>query len=285
MHPKPEENGEFRARACRQQLAAAGQSVAVTLVCCSGVRRWRWTPFALYSLAMSHAARQAAAPPPNSATQRCNVLVTGFGAFPGVRINPTARLMALVSARLGRGFSGLTARGGQLTVRYDRARRELATLLDETRPDAVLLLGVAARSRMVRVERYARRLDSPLHPDAGGTGGAAHAGGSDLPLSSTAALGPALCALRRAGIRSRLSASAGRYLCNAVYAAALDAAEGRPVLFVHVPWLRPSPGAVPARRVARWRPDEQALAEALAVIATRLAIAARCRRLAQQAPA
>jgi pyroglutamyl-peptidase len=227
-------------------------------------------------------AGQATAPHQRPTGQGHTVLVTGFGPFPGVRINPTGRLMELVSRRLARGFSGITAHGGRLTVRYALARAELEALLADARPEAVLLLGLASRSRMVRVERHARRLDSPLHPDAGGTGGAAHAPGSDLPLTSTAALGPALAAMQRAGIRARISPSAGRYLCNAVYAAALERAAGRPVLFVHVPWLRHQPGTVPARRVARWRPAEQALVAALTAIAVQMATDARCRRLAQR---
>lgn len=227
-------------------------------------------------------AGQAPAPHHHPTGQGQTVLVTGFGPFPGVRINPTGRLMELVSRRLARGFSGITAHGGCLTVRYALARVQLEALLADARPDAVLLLGLASRSRMVRVERHARRLDSPLHPDAGGAGGAAYARGSDLPLTSTAALGPALAAMQRAGIRARLSPSAGRYLCNAVYVAALEKAAGRPVLFVHVPWLRPRPGTVPAGRVARWRPAEQALVAALASIAAQMASRARCRRLAQR---
>jgi pyroglutamyl-peptidase len=226
-------------------------------------------------------AGQATAPHHRPPGQGHTVLVTGFGPFPGVRINPTGRLMEMVSRRLAHGFSGMTAHGGRLTVRYAMARVQLEALLADARPDAVLLFGLASRSRMVRVERHARRLDSPLHPDAGGAGGAAHARGSDLPLTSTAALGPALAAIQRAGIRARISPSAGRYLCNAVYAAALERAAGRPVLFVHVPWLRPRPGTVPAWRVARWRPAEQALVAALASIAVQMATSARCRRLAQ----
>jgi pyroglutamyl-peptidase len=226
-------------------------------------------------------AGQATAPHHRPTGQGHTVLVTGFGPFPGVRINPTGRLMEMVSRRLAHGFSGMTAHGSRLTVRYGLARVQLEALLADARPDAVLLFGLASRSRMVRVERHARRLDSPLHPDAGGAGGAAYARGSDLPLTSTAALGPALAAIQRAGIRARISPSAGRYLCNAVYAAALERAAGRPVLFVHVPWLRPRPGTVPAWRVARWRPAEQALVAALASVAVQMATSARCRRLGQ----
>jgi pyroglutamyl-peptidase len=205
------------------------------------------------------------------------ILVTGFGPFPGVKINPTARLMARVVARLARA-PGLQASGGRLTVTYAAARAELRDLTRRRRPDAILLLGLAARARWVRVERFARLNDSPLHPDAVGRGGGAEAravGDGLLPLKATAALEPALAALRRAGLRARLSPSAGRYLCNAVYAEALGAAAGRPVLFIHVPWPRAHAGPAPRRRIKPWRPSPVALERALTQVARGLAIAAR----------
>lgn len=215
------------------------------------------------------------------------LLVTGFGPFPGVRINPTARLMARVVARLARA-PGIMASGGRLTVTYAAARAELRELTDRRRPGAILLLGLAARARWVRVERFARLNDSPLHPDAEGKGGGADGGvgGGGIagtravgtgaqPLKATAALEPALAAFRRAGLRARLSPSAGRYLCNAVYAEALGAAAGRPVLFIHVPWPRAHAGPAPRGRVKPWRPAQAALERALTQVARGLAVAAR----------
>jgi pyroglutamyl-peptidase len=204
------------------------------------------------------------------------LLITGFGRFPGVRVNPTARLAADVAARLtARG--SVAARAVVLPVRYDRALAALAEADARWRPEAVLMLGLAARARWVRVERYGRRSSSVLHPDAAGRAGGGPLAGSAQPLTATAALGPALAALRRAGVRTQLSASAGRYLCNAAYAAQLAAARGRPVLFVHVPWPRPAPGQTPRARVARWRPGVAQLGHALRDVAAQLRRAARLR--------
>jgi pyroglutamyl-peptidase len=160
-------------------------------------------------------------------------------------------------------------------VRYDRAMAALAEADARWRPEAVLMLGLAARARWVRVERYGRRSSSVLHPDAAGRAGGGPQAGSAQPLRATAALGPALAALRRAGVRTQLSASAGRYLCNAAYAAQLAAARGRPVLFVHVPWPRPASGQTPRARVARWRPGVAQLGHALRDVAAQLRRAAR----------
>ncbi len=102
----------------------------------------------------------------------------------------------------------------------------------------------------------------------------------DLPRRSTAAVEPALAALRQMGLRARFSASAGRYLCDSSYALALKALAGSgvPVLFVHVPWLRPAAGQRPSGRVAGFRPGSEPLARALAQIGTGMARTGRGNR-------
>lgn len=213
------------------------------------------------------------------------VLITGFGAFPGVRLNPTLRLMRRISHSVGRGFHGVSASGTELTVRYSHAPRELAAADALALPDAMLLLGLAARARRVRVEQFARVLDSPLQRDASGASGASGSvprSSGTMPLRATAQVGPALAALRSAGIAAGLSANAGRYLCNAVYAAALQQSAGRPVLFVHMPWPRAHPGTVPMGRSKGWQPSHARLAKALSRIAIMLALQARRTRLAQR---
>ncbi len=214
-------------------------------------------------------------------TPSIRILVTGFGRYPGVRVNPTAALMRRVVARLNRSGRAGMARGGELTVSYARARHELDALLTAWTPDAMLLLGLAARARCVRIERHGRRLDSRLHPDSAGAAGQAHAARSDIPLNATGLIQPALHAALRRGIRARLSPSAGRYLCNAVYASALEKAAGRPVLFVHVPFPRGWQGSRRRRPGIDWRPSMLQLERALADIATGLALQARRSRMAR----
>lgn len=201
-----------------------------------------------------------------------DILVTGFGPFPRVRINPTTRLAQAVAAGLKR--SGLDAQALVVETSYGTGLPALRSNLSKLRPKAVLMLGLAARARHVRVELFARGHASPLHPDAaGGTPRAGAAHGRALPLRTTANAQGALSALRRRGIRSRLSPSAGRYLCDACYAAALTVTggAGTPVLFVHVPWLRPGAGLSPKARVARFRPGTAALIGSLAAIGAALA--------------
>lgn len=207
---------------------------------------------------------------------RPDVLVTGFGPFPHVRVNPTDRLALEITARLRR--LGVAAEALILETSYAGGLPALRAHLAEVKPRAVLMLGLAARSRFVRVELFARGRSSRLHADARGSAPAAPCSGGSLPRRTSASAGMALAALRRAGIRSRLSPSGGRYLCDAGYALALDACDRQaPVIFIHIPWPRPKPGTMCAGAVAGFRPGRERLAAALAGLGRSLSITGRNR--------
>ncbi|WP_439497362.1 pyroglutamyl-peptidase I family protein [Bosea sp. (in: a-proteobacteria)] len=204
-----------------------------------------------------------------------DILVTGFGPFPHVRVNPTTILAREIARRLRRG--GLDAQALVLETSYSGGLPALRAFLADRKPRAILMLGLAARARFVRVELFARGRSSQLHPDAtGGTAGRASASRA-LPARTTTNAEGALAILKRRRLRSRLSPSAGRYLCDACYAVALaaDSREKVPVLFVHVPWLRPAAGRKPAGRVPAFRPDAASLGAALAEIGRMMARAGR----------
>lgn len=194
---------------------------------------------------------------------RPDILVTGFGPFPRVRVNPTTALARAVASRLQ--AAGFAAEALILETSYAGGLPRLRAHLAEVRPRAILMLGLAARARKIRVELFGRGHASPLHPDASGATPTARALAAALPLRTTANPQAALAALRRHGLRSALSPSAGRYLCDACYAAALrhDDSSGVPVIFIHVPWLRPVPGAKPQARVASFRPSTASLVASL----------------------
>lgn len=201
-----------------------------------------------------------------------DILVTGFGPFPRVRINPTTRLAQAVAVRLRR--VGLEAGVLVIETSYGAGLPALRAQLAAQPPKAVLMLGLAARARHIRVELFARGRSSALHPDAtGATPNTRPARSNALPLRATGQPVGALAALKRRGLRSALSPSAGRYLCDACYAAALAATRQTttPVLFVHVPWLRPEPGLRPRQRVAAFRPGARALTDSLTAIGSALA--------------
>lgn len=148
------------------------------------------------------------------------LLVTGFGSFPGMPRNPTERLVDTIGAAPPPGVHA-----HRLDTHWDVVDR-LPPMA--RRFDAVLMFGVAGRETMIRYERIATAIADP-HPDAAG----------DLPpvLARTRYTGfdvPVMVNLARAaGFPVRLSHSAGTYVCNAGFGAAL---AGNPMsLFVHVP--------------------------------------------------
>lgn len=199
------------------------------------------------------------------------LLVTGFGPFPGMPLNPSAalalRVGALVRRRLGPDHP---PRVLVLRTAYGALPEMLAPALAE-RPAAVLMIGVAGRSRRVRIEDCARGRGSRLHPDASGRVAGPEKGTAEtpLPLRSRKAA-PALAVLRRHGVAARRSHDAGRYLCNAGYHLALG--EDPAALFVHIP---PVPRTRRPRRGRAPRASEAALAAALCEVARGLLVRAR----------
>lgn len=148
------------------------------------------------------------------------ILVTGFGSFPGMPRNPTERLAAALAAAPPAGVD---------VIRLDTHWSVVDTLPTVARRyGAVIMFGVAGRETMIRYERIAT-------PQTGGQLDAANA--MPRPLARTRYTQfdvPELVReARAAGFPVRLSHSAGTYVCNAGYGAALC---GNPrALFVHVP--------------------------------------------------
>jgi pyroglutamyl-peptidase len=98
---------------------------------------------------------------------RKSLLVAGFGAFPGQRTNP-AELLTRRLERSKRVFAlaGIDLHTAVLPVDRLALSPTLSRLFAETYPDAVLLLGVAARRKRLTIETLARNRASILKPDA-----------------------------------------------------------------------------------------------------------------------
>ncbi len=191
------------------------------------------------------------------------LLVTGFGPFPSMPRNPSAAAARAVAASPRWRLHGVKTQALILTTAYGTLAREFDPPL-AARPDAVLMIGVAGRSKQVRVEWRATNRRSTLFPDVAGERAEMPVAGRSRPVRWTP-LPPRkmLLCLRRHGLPSRLSRDAGRYLCNAAYYRALG--TGLPVLFIHIP-KSPDPNR-PGRRAGHW---PQRLAAALAEIGLEL---------------
>jgi pyroglutamyl-peptidase len=171
------------------------------------------------------------------------LLVTGFGPFPGAPSNPTEPLVRRLTRRRRPAFADTQRVPHIFRTSYEAIERELPGLIARYRPDAILMFGLAARTRYLRIETQARNAISAVFADADGSKPAARTLAKDrASLQVRAPVMSLLRAARASGVPARLSRDAGRYLCNALFWHALEAklVNGRPrvVTFVHVPKLR-----------------------------------------------
>lgn len=194
-----------------------------------------------------------------------DLLVTGFGPFPRVPRNPSERLARAIAAHPRLRLRDIRAEALILETAYPAVDAALVPALRERRPAAVLMLGVAARRRVVTVETRALNRVSRLFPDASGRVAprVAFRPGGPLVRRSRAPVPALLRALRGAGLRADASRDAGRYLCNASSYAALEVGAA-PTVFVHVPLPR---GSGPRDRRPSLRAMERGLLEAALVLA------------------
>lgn len=132
------------------------------------------------------------------------VLVTGFEPFGRWRVNSSWEAVTLLERRLGP-----RVRVARLPVDRRRAAAMLTALLRQHRPAACLLTGLA-RGSGLRIERWARRPRSLAGADAPGR------------LAGSWPVVEQGLALRLSRLPCRISANAGRYVCDSTYWALLD---------------------------------------------------------------
>lgn len=208
------------------------------------------------------------------------VLVTGFGPFPGAPFNPSGPLVRKLAGRRRPAFADIRLLAHVFPTSYRAVDHDLPRLIVEHHPDAILMFGLATRSRHVRIETQARNTLSSF-PDASGRTAkasaiAAHARSS---LQVRAPRSVLLHAARRGRIPARLSRDAGRYLCNYLYWRGLEAAtqSGGPrlVVFIHIPNVRRTPVRKARKRGRLSQRDLATTGEAL-LFALVAALKTRC---------
>jgi len=169
------------------------------------------------------------------------ILLVAFGPFPGVPVNPSAALARQLARTRRPAWADLRLDLEILPTRWSALTR-LSQRIAATRPDGVLLLGVAARRRALCIEtravNAARRADAAHCPPPS----ARLVPGGPAALGTTVAVPRLVAAARTRFAPVRASRDAGRYLCNASYYRALAEAGAVPVVFVHVPGSRPQAG-------------------------------------------
>ena len=178
-----------------------------------------------------------------------DLLVTGFQPFAGSTQNPSAEIATALPKVLSALPGSPKVVAAVLPVVFEEAFTEVAELIAEHQPRAVLCLGQAEGRRAVSFERVALNFQDARIPDAKGAqpiagliaDGSAAAYFSTLPLEAMAE------AARHAGVPVEFSLTAGAYVCNDLFFRLqqhlLDA--GIPSGFVHVPIMESQVGEFP----------------------------------------
>jgi len=175
-----------------------------------------------------------------------NILLVGFGPFPGAPRNPSADLVKRLASRRRPALAATIRTAHIFATAYAAVDNELPKLFADN-PDIVLMFGLAARRRHLCVEMEARNARSILFPDVRGYRPARGviALGEKATRRGGAPFARLLAAARASRMPARLSRDPGRYVCNYSYWRALEIA-GRGnlplVQFIHIPRVRFEPG-------------------------------------------
>ena len=168
------------------------------------------------------------------------LLLTGFGTFGAVLVNPT---QALMEAWQPATLSDAECRTALLEVDYELAERQFNAAVEALQPQVVLAFGVAPGRAKICVERVAVNLDCSAAADNAGRirqGEVIAATGPPAYWARTPSE-RILTALQAEGLPARYSGSAGGYLCNHVFYLgchrAATSAPGFRMGFLHVPLL------------------------------------------------
>src|SRR6478672_10781687 len=167
------------------------------------------------------------------------VLVTGFAPYRGRGRNPAADIAHALD---GCTIAEVPVVGRLLPVALDEIIAKAESLLDELQPRIVINVGLWPGESMVRIERVGLNLADFEIPDNHGRKARDESLSRNGPAAKFATLPVRKIeeAMLAAGIPSRISNSAGSFLCNACLYSFLSASEKAPGTrcgFVHVPYL------------------------------------------------
>lgn len=166
------------------------------------------------------------------------ILVTGFEPFGGSDINSSWETAARLEMQ---SFGAVELIVKKLPVSFRRVGKELEDLLEEIVPDVLIMLGQSGSSNTVRVERIAINMMDSAKGDNDGYAP------DEEPIETEGA--PAYFTnlpvkrfrdeLLKEGIPATVSNSAGLYVCNRTYYAALHKISTSKMktkaVFVHLP--------------------------------------------------
>jgi pyroglutamyl-peptidase len=166
-------------------------------------------------------------------------LLTGFAPYGGRGRNPAADI---ANALDGCKIADVPVIGRLLPVALNEIAARAESLLDELQPRVVVSVGLWPGEAMVRIERVGLNLADFEIPDNHGKMARDESLSGNGPAAKFATLPVRKIeeAMLAAGIPSRISNSAGTFLCNACLYGFLSAAEKKQGIrcgFLHVPYL------------------------------------------------
>ena len=166
------------------------------------------------------------------------VLVTGFDPFGGEATNPSWEVCRLLPASIG----GLRVETLRVPCEFRRAIEVAAEAIERHRPSLVVCLGQAGGRSHMSVERVAINVDDARAPDNGGAQPVDEPIARDGPPArfATLPIKAMVAAMRRAGVPTEVSNSAGTYVCNHLMYGVLhfiaEAGIAARAGFIHVPY-------------------------------------------------
>ena len=166
------------------------------------------------------------------------LLLTAFTPFDGERINPALEAVKLVKDRIG----NLLIVKHEVPTVFGKSIDTVREAIEREKPDFVLSIGQAGGRAEICPERVAINLDDARIPDNEGNQpidepifpDGENAYFSTLPVKAMVE------AIRKEGLPSSLSNSAGTYVCNHLMYGVLYYLNKRPGMkagFIHVPYI------------------------------------------------
>jgi pyroglutamyl-peptidase len=188
------------------------------------------------------------------------VLLTGFEAFGGEQVNPSA---LAVQELAGRTVDGRKIVSTVLPCIFGQSVLELKSVIDEVDPELVICVGQAGGQGAIHIEKIAINLDDAGMPDNAGAQPVDQSISSSGPTAywSTLPDKAIVQELSSKSIRALVSHSAGTFVCNHVFYRLMQTLEHRPGVrggFIHVPYLpdqaarqNPKQSSMPLEQIVR----------------------------------
>jgi pyroglutamyl-peptidase len=169
------------------------------------------------------------------------ILLTGFGPFPGVRVNASSILVSALAPIAARAFPGFCVEHHELATEWAAGTARLVDLVQTVRPLVALHFGVSHKAAGFVIETRSYNQRSAVVDNCGvKPEPACLAAGAPETLFATLPAGLIASRLRSRGLPVEISRDAGRYLCNAALFHSLELARQdrwpmRASGFIHLP--------------------------------------------------